>query len=221
MPAPPIGQTGWVRLGRTLSGSRPQWSFRWGGVVLFGLISLPLFLGACREASTSVSADGDRGSLPASTVSSSSATVTQRNCGWEDVAVVGNRAQYFLGDVQQGRDPAIAGGVDDPFGCAYDQLCQVIRDEVPEQRFRSSRGEAVSSALSATTESGARHGDFEQVGVDAQYDDMKTLDPTISTAWENVDFSWSDAGGPRKETWRLDFVRDRADWRVCGFTKVG
>ena len=83
----------------------------------------------------------------------------------------------------------------------------------------------MSSVVTADGEAGARHGDFERVGVDAQYDDMATLRPTIASAWVNVDFEWyqktpdgaSITDTRRQETWRVELVRESGAWRVCGF----
>ena len=73
----------------------------------------------------------------------------------EDVATAGNRVQYSLGDVQQGRDPRITGGVADPFGSAYAQLCSALKRTTSEAQFRHSRASAISSVLTADSEQGS------------------------------------------------------------------
>ncbi len=135
---------------------------------------------------------------------------------------------WFLGDVQQGRDPMIQGGVDDPFGCAYAQLCSAVRREVSEEQFRQTRAEAVSSVLSADSWAGARTGPYEYAtGVDEERPDMETLDPDVVSTWKDGEFTWyehiddrtivSDSG--QMERWRIDLVREDGEWRVCGFEK--
>lgn len=150
----------------------------------------------------------------------------------EDVAVAGNRVVYFFGDVQQGHnlDDVAAGtgvpignAVEDPWKAAYFQLCPEIRERVSLEAFRASRGADVSDALSATSYMGTRHGDRYVVGVDVQHDSLTTLDQDISTTWTKADLTWAIRDGSaylgtaREETWRIDLVRERGQWRVCGF----
>jgi hypothetical protein len=92
------------------------------------------------------------------------------------------------------------------------------------EAFRASRGADVSDALSATSYMGTRHGNRYIVGVDEQHDSLMTLDQDISTTWTKADLTWAIRdrnggylGNAREETWRIDLVRERGQWRVCGF----
>ncbi|MFV0316164.1 MAG: hypothetical protein ACK5O2_04275 [Microthrixaceae bacterium] len=133
---------------------------------------------------------------------------------------------WLFGDVQQGRNSWISGGGDDPFGCAYSSLCDNLQRDVSESEFRQSKGEAVSEALSADSYSGSRSdsGDY-RIGVDVQHDDIETLDSELSATWRNADLSWSERidertiveGSTKTETWRIDLIRQRGEWKVCGF----
>lgn len=223
-------QTGFMATGRKPNMWNGLRTRRARAVGLIGVVAALIALGACGPSSDQIEAGSSNtattsslgvypGSTASSTDSSPPKTGSARVCRPEDVPTAGNRAQYFLGDVQQASLDQVTGGEDDPLGCAYDQLCRAVRDRVPEELFRATKGVAVSSVLDATSESGARHGDFALVGVDAQYDDVKTLDPSITTAWGNIDFKWYRSGSTRTETWRLDFIREDGSWRVCGFTK--
>lgn len=149
-------------------------------------------------------------------------------CRLEEPPTAGNRVSWFLGDVVQGRDPNIQGGVDDPFGCAYAQLCAEIRGRVSEAEFRASRAEAVSSVLSADTWAGARTGPYEYTtGVDEERPDMETIDSEVTATWKDVEFTWYEhiddrtivSGSGQTVRWRLDLVREDGSWRVCGFEK--
>jgi hypothetical protein len=148
-------------------------------------------------------------------------------CRLEVPPTAGNRVSWFLGDVVQGRDPTIQGGVDDPFGCAYMQLCAEIRVRISEDEFRASRAEAVSSVLSANTWAGARTGYRYTTGVDEQRPDLETLDSDVTATWKDVDFTWYEhfddrtiaSGSGVSVRWRLELVREDGSWRVCGFEK--
>jgi hypothetical protein len=154
---------------------------------------------------------------------------------YEAPASAGNRVVSFFGDVQEGHniDDVAAGtgvpirnAVEDPWRAAYFQLCPQIRQQVSLEAFGASRGANVSDALSATSYSGTRHGDRHIVGVDEQHDDLATLDRDISTTWKKADLTWAIRdgkrylGNAREETWRIDLVRERGLWRVCGFERV-
>jgi hypothetical protein len=148
---------------------------------------------------------------------------------YEDIHTAGQRINWFLGDVGRGRDPSIQGGepIADPFGSAYQQMCTRLQHRVSEDLFRSSRGAAVSEALTASGASGSRHGDYQLVGVDAEHDDWDTRSQDIAATWQNVDLRWQPigAGGlvlvdqTRLETWRVDLVREDGIWKVCELEK--
>lgn len=132
----------------------------------------------------------------------------------------------FFGDVQQGRNSWISGGVQDPFGCAYRSLCDSFQQQVTESEFRQSEGEAVSKALSADSYSGTRSSSGAyRVGVDVQHDDTDTLEPELSSTWTMADLSWAEhidertivEGSTRTETWRVELLREEGEWRICGF----
>ena len=142
-----------------------------------------------------------------------------------------NRVVYFLGDVRQGRDPSIEGGVEDPFGSAYSQLCGRLKRRVSEAEFRDSKGARVSDALTADTGAVARHGNLEgtpheRIGVDAERESLETLSPSVRSTWVNVDLKWYQHNpdgsvgldDPREETWRVELVKHGTRWEVCGFT---
>jgi hypothetical protein len=154
------------------------------------------------------------------------AAIGGRACRAEDPPTAGNRVIWFLGDVQQGRDPDIQGGVDDPLGCAYDQLCEVQRDAVTEDDFRRSVGEAVSPLLTADSHAGPSV--YVDRGLAEERPDLDTLEPELSATWVEVEATWyehidgdtivSDSG--REEHWRVDLVREGGSWRVCEFTQL-
>jgi len=150
----------------------------------------------------------------------------EAGCRLEDVPTAGNRVGYFFGSVHEGRNSTTSNPVDDPFACAYRQLCLALRAEVSEAEFRDSRGEALSPLLSSDSYSGARAGaDYPEVGLDQQHGDMDTLDPDVSSTWSDANFTWSvDTGTtelPRVERWRIDLEREEGAWRVCGFVQRG
>jgi hypothetical protein len=132
---------------------------------------------------------------------------------------------HFFGDLQQARDPEIQGGVDDPLGCAYHLLCAAQRDRVTESRFRDTRGEAVSPALSADTWAGPSaydtHGLKEQHTIGQDLDD-----PGLMSTWTEFEATWFTHAGDvirgvdRVEHWRVDFVKEDGNWRVCGLRRV-
>jgi hypothetical protein len=135
---------------------------------------------------------------------------------------------WFLGDVDQGRDPSIGGGIDDPYGCAYEQLCSEMRGQVSEEAFRATGGEAVSVALSSDGGMLARSGTLDEKvpGVDEERSDVDTLDESVVATWKDFEFSWVEhidehivVGPERTERWRVDLVREGGDWRVCGFER--
>ena len=149
-------------------------------------------------------------------------------CRVEEGPTAGNRVAWFLGDVQQGRQPMIQGGVEDPFGCAYAQLCGDIKSRVGEKDFRTSKGELVSPVLSADTWRGARSPGEEyeyRVGVDEERPDIDTLDPALEATWKDGEFTWFEqfdddstvTGSRRTERWRIGLVREMGSWRVCTF----
>jgi hypothetical protein len=139
--------------------------------------------------------------------------------------VAGNVISWFFTDVQQGRDPRIEGGVSDPFGCAYGLLCRAQQDRVSENQFRTSRGEAISDALSADTWAGP------SVYVDrglAEGPDLDTDDPSVEATWSEAELSWyryaddgdGTVGLARLEHWRIDLVREAGEWRLCDLHRV-
>lgn len=149
-----------------------------------------------------------------------------RTCRTEDPPTASNRVIWFLGDVQQGRDPSIQGGVDDPFGCAYDQLCDAQRDATTEAAFRTSEGEAVSPLLTADSHAGSSV--YVDRGLAEERPDLETLDPDLTTTWVEVEATWYEhvdddtivSGSGRVEHWRVELVREGGDWRVCEFTPL-
>ena len=154
--------------------------------------------------------------------------VTISQCRVEEGPTAGNRVAWFLSDVQQGRQPMIQGGVEDPFGCAYAQMCGDIKSRVSEKDFRTSKGELVSPVLSADTWRGARSPveEYEySVGVDEERPDIDTLDPAVEATWKDVEFTWFEqldddstvTGSRRTERWRIGLVREMGSWRVCTF----
>ena len=114
--------------------------------------------------------------------------------------------------------------MDDPFACAYAQLCREIRDRVTEAEFRKTRGEAVSEALSADSFSAARSetGAY-RVGVDEERPDEETLERDVLSTWNDAELIWNERVDNRetyrKERWRIDVVREVGAWRVCGFSR--
>lgn len=98
-------------------------------VIAFGCLAV---LNACGSASNDqrIGTSGGTTSAPPEVAEA---------CRLEDPPTAGNRVSWFLSDVVQGRDPNIRGGVDDPFGCAYAQLCSDLRARVSEAEFRASR----------------------------------------------------------------------------------
>ncbi len=128
-------------------------------------------------------------------------------CHFGGPPVIGNVVIWFLGDVQQGRDPLIEGGVDDPWGCAYRTLCSEQREAVSEESFEESQGEAVSALLTADTHAGPSV--YVDRGLREEY--PKEDPPAeVTEAWMEVEATWyehiddrtivSDSG--RSEVWR-------------------
>lgn len=148
-------------------------------------------------------------------------------CRVENVPTAANRVIWFLGDVQQGRDPTITGGVDDPFQCAYDQLCNAQRNAVTAEEFRSSEGAATSNLL--TTDSHAGPSAYVDRGLAQERPDEDTLDPALGTTWveveatryEHIDDRTIVTGSGESEHWRVDLVREDGAWRACEFTLLG
>jgi hypothetical protein len=147
-------------------------------------------------------------------------------CRIQEPQTAGNIVIWFLGDVQQGRDPAIMGGVDDPFGCAYASLCDARRREVSEDRFRSTKGAVVSGLLTADTWEGSSV--YVDLGLVDERPDGATLDPGLSATWveiqatrfEHLDAQTILSGSGVTEKWRVDLVREHGGWRLCHFTPV-
>lgn len=142
---------------------------------------------------------------------------------------------YFLGDVQQGRleeevrqgrDLTLAGGVDDPFQCAYDRLCQDQRDDVGEDEFRHTEGAVVSDLLTADSHAGPSV--YVDRGLAQERPEDETLDPELKATWVEIEAIRSrDPGEPAavseardEEHWRVDLVREDGSWRACGFTLI-
>jgi hypothetical protein len=142
---------------------------------------------------------------------------------------------YFLGDVQQGRleqevrqgrDVTLTGGVDDPFQCAYDRLCEDQRDDVSEDEFRSTKGAVVSDLLTADSHAGPSV--YVDRGLAQERAESETLDPELKATWVEIEATRSrDPGEPTtiseardEEQWRVDLVREDGSWRACGFTLI-
>jgi hypothetical protein len=154
--------------------------------------------------------------------SSSEAPQAAGRCHFSGPPVTGNVVIWFLGDVQQGRDPNIQGGVDDPWGCAYRALCDAQQEVVSLEEFQASRGEAVSELLTADTHAGPSV--YVDRGLREEYPGEEP--PSEATeAWTEIEATWyeriddrtivSDSG--RSEVWRVDLVREDGEWRVCDF----
>jgi hypothetical protein len=134
---------------------------------------------------------------------------------------------WFLGDVGQGRDPTITGGVEDPFGCAYDRRCASWRGGVSEDEFRSSGGAVVSRVLTADTHAGPSV--YADRGLAQDRPNDETLDPALSATWIEVSATWYEhidnrtivSSSGQTERWRVDLVRENGTCRLCGFTPIG
>ena len=148
------------------------------------------------------------------------------SCRSEDPPTAGNRVIWFLGDVQHGRDPTIEGGVDDPFGCAYEQMCAPRRNEVSEAEFRRTEGEAVSELLSADSHAGPSV--YVDRGLSQSHPALESLASEVTESWVEVKATWYEhiadrtivSGSGREEHWRVDLVREDGAWRVCEFTPI-
>jgi len=162
--------------------------------------------------------------LPGCDDDSNSTGATSAQCHGDSSPTAGNHVIWFLGDVQQGRDPTIAGGVDDPFGCAYTQLCQARQDEITEAEFRASKGEVLSSLLTADTHAGSSP--YVDRGVSEQHPALETLDEDLTRTWVEILATWYDhiddrtivSDSEREERWRINLVREDGQWRICNFT---
>lgn len=139
-----------------------------------------------------------------------------------------NRVGSFIGLVQEGRNPAIRDGSADPFGCAYRQLCPRVRVAVSESTFRTSRGQAVSEALSADSWEGPSPNRESHRALRQQHSDTESTDPGIRSTWVESNLIWQQHldprttldGTERREKWRISLTREAGHWRVCGFTRV-
>ena len=147
-------------------------------------------------------------------------------CRTEDPPTAENRVIWFLGDVQQGRDSTIEGGVDDPFGCAYAQLCQARRDQMTEAEFRETGGEALSTLLTADSHAGPSA--YVDRGLSAEHPGRASLDPRLAATWvqveavryERIDDRTIVSGSGIEERWRVDLVREDGRWRVCELSRL-
>ena len=152
----------------------------------------------------------------------------------EDVGSAGNRSVYFFGAVQEAhcqdeatpiRPCLIVGGADDGWVSVHGQLCPALRDRFSVDDLRRTGGRIVSEALTADGYSGARHGDVYVTGVDEERPDVETIDPSVTATWVRADLAWSrrENGAfvdSTKQAWRIDLVKERRSWRVCGFTRL-
>ena len=157
---------------------------------------------------------------------SDTVSTARSSCRANELQSAANNVIWFLGDVQQGRDPTITGGVDDPFQCAYDSLCTAQRNRISEDEFRRSEGAAVSDLL--TADSWAGPSVYVDRGLAQERPDMDTLDPELDETWveieatryEHIDDRTIVTGSGESEHWRVDLVREDGGWRVCEFAPV-
>ena len=142
-----------------------------------------------------------------------------------NLSTAANTGIHAFGFIQEGRDPLIQPGVDDPFECAYQLLCAAQRTAVSRDDFRRTRGEAVSPVFSADDVAGPSV--YDDRGLSTERPTGLPDDPQLNSTWIEFEADWyvhvdehTVSGLPRVEHWRVDFVREEGQWRLCQFERV-
>lgn len=124
-------------------------------------------------------------------------------------------------------DDVLQNGLDDPLGCAYEQICEEQRSVITRDEFVRTVGAAVSEMLTADSFAGPSV--YTDRGLDAEHEGQATLDPDLESTWvdvlvtryERVDERTVVSGSGKDERWRVELVREEGDWRLCGFAPIG
>lgn len=156
----------------------------------------------------------------------SALTFNADRCNYFQNGNAGNANINFFVLVGQGQDPLITGGADDPFGCAYNLLCDDQQQRVSEEEFRSTFGAAISRLLTADTTAGPSV--YVDRGLDRQHSSSETKDRDVMSTWIDVEATWFEhidertivIGSGVEEHWRVDLVREDGDWQLCEFTPI-